>query len=71
MTMADPTITVILDVKHGPALSACVDVLNMVNAVADLIPDHHVQDRDELLARAEAIGELLHRTLTITPGGGS
>ena len=50
--------TIILEAEFGPTLRTALDVLDLARDLADFIPEWHAAERDELVARMEALAEV-------------
>jgi hypothetical protein len=57
-----------LEIVAGPTLRAALDVLDLIEEVAPLIPEWHAAERAELLSRAKALQETALRGLNAAGG---
>ena len=58
-----------VEVEIGPAMRGCMDVLELVSEVLELVPDWHEQERAELLSRTETLMELALGRLNVGAHG--
>lgn len=58
-----------VEVCHGPALSACVDVVNASVRAMELIPEWHEQERAQLEQAIRRAGKALLIELNTAPIG--
>jgi hypothetical protein len=64
---ADDDVSVNIEVELGPTLRTAIDVLELAREVAELIPDWHAAEREELVARAQALIDIIERQLGPKP----
>lgn len=58
---------IVVEVRSGVALRACLDVLDLVAELVEIVPEWHQAKADELAARAVTLADILVAKLKEKP----